>query len=174
MRRRIRATSSDNSSEAGPIEPGMFCAVASLSFGLVYDLFGSYPRRPDDPDDVGAEYEPKETLEVLEQAVQRLGHRPLRLGNPHALLAKLGEGELPGLDVALSIAEGHGGRNREAWAPVLLEMAEIPTLGSDALRLSVTLDKVWAHELVAASGVPHGLAARLRACPGVGWPNCSG
>ena len=132
----------------------MFCAVASLSVGLVYDLFGFYPRRPDDPDDVDAEYEPEETVEVLEQAVQRFGHRPLRLGSPQALLAKLGKGELSVLDVALTIAEGHGSRNREAWAPVLLEMAGIPTLGSDALTLSATLDKVWAHKLVAASGVP--------------------
>jgi D-alanine-D-alanine ligase len=75
----------------------MFCAVASLCFGLVYDLLGSYPRRPDDPADVDAEYEPEETLEVLEQAVRSLGHRPLRLGSPHAEvlaggLARLGLG----------------------------------------------------------------------------------
>jgi hypothetical protein len=57
----------------------VFCAVASLSFGLVYDLFGSYPPRSRDPDDLAAEYEPEEAAEVLEQAVQRLGYRPLRL-----------------------------------------------------------------------------------------------
>lgn len=151
LRRRIRVASSGNSSEVRPIEPGRFCAVASLSFGLVYDLLESYSRRHDDPDDVDAECEPEETVEVLEQAVQRLGHRPLQLGSPHALLAKLGKGELPGLGVALTIAEGHGGRNREAWAPVLLEMADIPTLESDALTLSVTLGKIWAHKLAAAT-----------------------
>jgi hypothetical protein len=74
--------------------------VASLPFGLVYDLLGSYPRRPGDPDDVAAEYESEEAVEMLEQVVHCLGHRPLRLGSPHALLAKLGKGELPGLDVA--------------------------------------------------------------------------
>ena len=62
----------------------MFCAVTSLSFGLVYDLLGSCPRRPEDPVDAEAEYEPEQTVEVLEQAVRRLGHRPLRLGSPHA------------------------------------------------------------------------------------------
>jgi len=90
----------------------------------------------------------------LEAAIRRLGHRPVRLGNPHALLAALGKGELPQLDVALSIAEGYGTRNREAWAPVLLEMAGVPTLGSDALTLTTTLDKAWAQARVAAAGVP--------------------
>jgi D-alanine-D-alanine ligase len=70
------------------------------------------------------------------------------------LLGALGKGELPPLDAALSIAEGYGSRNREAWAPALLEMAGVPLLGSDALALSTSLDKVWAKQRVAAAGVP--------------------
>jgi D-alanine-D-alanine ligase len=129
-------------------------AAMSLAIGLVYDLLGSHPRRPGDPPDVDAEYEPEETIVALEDALGRLGHRPVRLGNPHALLARLRKGELPALDAALNVAEGFGGRNREAWAPVLLEMAGVPVLGSDALTLSATLDKLWARTLVEAAGVP--------------------
>jgi D-alanine-D-alanine ligase len=125
----------------------------SLAIGIVFDLLGSYPRRAGDPADADAEYEPEETVEILERAIRRLGHRPLRIGNPEALLGQVGKGELPALDAALNIAEGRGGRNREAWAPVLLEMAQIPTLGSDALTLSITLDKAWAAELVSGAGI---------------------
>ncbi len=128
--------------------------MAALVIGLVYDLLGSYPRRPGDPADADAEFEPEVTLEVLEAALRRLGHRPLRIGSAHDLLARIGKGELPALDAALNLAEGHGSRNREAWAPLLLEMARVPTLGSDALSLSVSLDKAWAATLVAAAGVP--------------------
>jgi D-alanine-D-alanine ligase len=120
----------------------------------VFDLLGTHPPRPGAPADLDAEYEPETTVELLEAAVRRLGHAPVRLGNPHALLATLGKGELPPLDVALSIAEGYGSRNREAWAPALLEMAGVPCLGSDGLCLSASLDKAWAHRLVAAAGVP--------------------
>jgi len=127
---------------------------SALCIGLVFDLLGSHPRRPGDPPDADAEYEPEETILALEAALARLGHRCVRLGNPHQLLAALGKGELPGLDAALNIAEGYGGRNREAWAPVLLEMAGVPCLGSDALTLSATLDKGWACRLVEAAGVP--------------------
>jgi D-alanine-D-alanine ligase len=129
-------------------------APMPLVIGLVYDLLGSRPRRPDEPPDADAEYEPEETIEALAGALRRLGHQPRRLGNPHALLSMLSKGELPALDAALNVAEGFGGRNREAWAPVVLEMAGIPTLGSDALTLSATLDKAWTRTLVEAAGVP--------------------
>jgi D-alanine-D-alanine ligase len=125
-----------------------------VSIGLVYDLLGTYPRRPQDPADVDVEYEPEATVLLLEAAIARLGHRSVRLGAPHDLLARLAKGELPELDAALTIAEGWGGREREAWAPVLLAMSGIPTLGSDATTLSVALDKHWASTLVAAAGVP--------------------
>jgi D-alanine-D-alanine ligase len=127
--------------------------MPALRIGLVYDLLGSYPRSGGDPGDVDAEYEPEETVCALEGAIRQLGHQPLRIGNPHDLLAQMGKGELRAIDAALNIAEGYGGRNREAWAPVLLEMAHVPILGSDALTLSVTLDKIWAVSLVRAAGV---------------------
>lgn len=122
-----------------------------LRIGLVYDLLGSAPAGPPDAD---AEYEPIETVEALEGAIRLGGHEPVRIGSPRELLAALGRGTLPKLDCAWNIAEGWGTRNREAWAPVLLEMAGIPALGSDALTLSSSLDKAWALDLVAAAGVP--------------------
>ena len=128
--------------------------MAPLAIGLAYDLFGSYPPRPDDPPDAEAEYEPEATVVVLEAALRRLGHEPVRLGNAHAVLAALGGGRAPRLDAVVTIAEGYGARNREGWVPVLCEMAGIPTLGSDALTLATTLDKLWAHRVVAAAGVP--------------------
>jgi D-alanine-D-alanine ligase len=132
--------------------------VSALVVGLAYDLFGSYPLRPGDPPDAEVEYEPEATVLVLEAALRRLGHEPVRLGNPHAVLRAVGQERLPRLDAVLTIAEGYGPRNREAWVPALCEMAGIPALGSDALTLSTTLDKLWAHRVVAAAGVtvpPH-------------------
>jgi D-alanine-D-alanine ligase len=125
-----------------------------LVVGLVYDVFGSYPPRPGEPPDAEAEYEPEATVEALEAALARLGHRPLRLGNAHTLLAAAGAGKLPPLDAALCIAEGYGTRNREAWGPVLLDMLGIPALGSDPLTLSLSLDKAWTKDVVGAVGVP--------------------
>jgi D-alanine-D-alanine ligase len=138
--------------------------MSSLSIGLVYETFETYPRRSDDPEDAHVEFEPESTIEALESAIRWLGHRPKRLGSPLALLEALGSvrpgsgrdgsrAEVLAVDAVLNLAEGFGGRNREAWAPVLLEMAGTPTLGSDALTLSLTLDKAWANRWARAAGV---------------------
>jgi D-alanine-D-alanine ligase len=151
--------------------------MARRRIGLVYELLGSLPPRPGGPPDADAEYEPEETVVALEAALRALGHEPLRLGGPRDLLARAGRGDLPKLDAALNIAEGEGTRNREAWAPVLLELLGIPTLGSDALTLSLSLDKAWAKDVAAAAGVPcaphrsvESLAEAARAGEALGFP----
>jgi D-alanine-D-alanine ligase len=123
-----------------------------MRIGLLYDTFDRYPWRADDPPDADAEYEPEATVDTLAAAVEHLGHTPVRIGTAADLREALHEGLT--LDAAINITEGAHSRNREAYVPILLEMAEIPCLGSDALTLSVTLDKAWTKDLVAAAGIP--------------------
>ncbi|MFO8099661.1 MAG: D-alanine--D-alanine ligase [Salinibacter sp.] len=123
-----------------------------MRIGLIYDTFDRYPWRADDPPDADAEYEPAATVDTLAAAVEHLGHTPVRVGTAFDLREQLRDGRV--LDAAINIAEGAHSRNREAYAPILLEMANIPCLGSDALTLSMTLDKAWTKDLVAAAGVP--------------------
>lgn len=124
----------------------------SMRIGLIYDTFDSYPWTSEDPPDADAEYEPESTVEVLEETVRHMGHTPVRVGTAFELREQLDQGLE--IDAAINIAEGVHSRNREAYAPILLEMAGIPCLGSDALTLSVTLDKAWTKDLVAAADVP--------------------
>ncbi|MFN3595995.1 MAG: D-alanine--D-alanine ligase [Rubricoccaceae bacterium] len=125
--------------------------------GLIYDRFGDREPPPGAPPDWDAEYEPEETLVALEDALRHLGCVPVRVGNADALLTAMTAGSLLeppfALDAALSIAEGYGSRNREAHAPVLLELANVPALGSDALALSVSLDKHLAKVVALHAGV---------------------
>lgn len=123
-----------------------------MRVGLIYDTFEDYRWTPSDPPDADAEYEPEETVETLAEALEHRGHEPVRVGTAFDLRDQLAEGL--DLDAALNIAEGARSRNREAYAPIVLEMAGIPCLGSDALTLSVTLDKVWTKDLVAAAAIP--------------------
>jgi D-alanine-D-alanine ligase len=128
--------------------------MRALRIGLVYETFETYPRRASDPADAHVEFEPESTIEALESAIAHLGHRAIRMGSPRALLDRLA-GDAPlDVDAAFNLAEGQGGRNREAWAPVLLELAGIPTLGSDALTLSLSLDKAWTNRFLASQGMP--------------------
>jgi len=123
-----------------------------MRIGLIYDTFDAYPWTDDDPPDADAEYEPEATVEVLEAAVDHMGHTPVRVGTAFDLREWLDDGLV--LDAAINVAEGARSRNRESYAPILLEMAGVPCLGSDALTLSVTLDKAWTKTLVAAADVP--------------------
>ena len=126
-----------------------------MRIGLVYDRFGDAPAPPGAPPDWDAEYEPEATVAALEGAVRHLGHEPVRVGNVPALLnavCRAGRGGL-GLDAAVNVAESYGSRNREAHAPVLLELAGVPVLGSDALTLSVSLDKHLTKTVAASVGV---------------------
>ncbi|NNE69086.1 MAG: D-alanine--D-alanine ligase, partial [Rhodothermales bacterium] len=114
-----------------------------MTVGITYDLHEAYPWRPGDPPDADAEYEPIETVEAIEDALRLLGHDPVRLGTPRDLL-RLGP---RGVDAAVNIAEGAWTRNREGWAPTLLEMWGVPFTGSDALALSLSLDKVFTKQV---------------------------
>ena len=123
-----------------------------MRIGLCYDRFGDTTRPPGAPPDWDAEYEPEATIVALEDALRLLGHEPVRLGNARALLAAVARGPL-GVDAAVTISESYGSRNREAHVPVLLELAGVPCVGSDALALSVSLDKHLTKVVVAAAGV---------------------
>ena len=77
-----------------------------------------------------------------------LGHRPVRLGSPHRPAGAPRSVAVAGRRCGARISpRASAARNREAWAPVLLEMVGVPPLGSDALTLSLSLDKAWANRL---------------------------
>ena len=119
--------------------------------GLVYDVFSDYVWTDDAPPDADAEFEPIETVDVLAEALRQCGAEPVRVGPARALQDQLRTGL--SLDAALTIAEGQGTRNREAHAPILLELAGIPQWGSDALTLSLTLDKATTKDLAVRAGI---------------------
>jgi len=121
-----------------------------MRVGIVYDLFEHYPWEEGEAFDADVENEPLETLLALESAVKSLGYQPVRIGPSKNLISRL---DNPEIDVAINIAEGARGRNREGEAPALLEMMGVPFLGSDALTLSLSLDKAWTKDLAAAAGV---------------------
>ena len=91
-----------------------------MNIGIVYDLFDDLPWIENDPRDADAEKEPKQTLDVIEEAIRFLGHELIRLGSPLSFGTRLPDVDV---DIAINIAEAARSRNREAYAPILLEMA---------------------------------------------------
>ncbi len=57
-------------------------------------------------------------------------------------------------DFVFNIAEGLHGASREAQVPAILEMLQIPYLGSDPLTLGICLDKARAKEILSYHNIP--------------------
>lgn len=120
----------------------------SLRIGILYDRPNDYPEVTG-PEDRFAEFEPESTILAMESAIKTLGHKPVRIGSPRILLQTD-----PDCDIIWNIAEGYGTRNREAWAPVLCELRNIPCIGSDAYSLSTSLDKAATKERAHKIDIP--------------------
>lgn len=120
-----------------------------MRIGLAYDLKPAVV--PGGlPDDVFEEYDGEETVAALRAALQALGHQAVPLGGGRGFLERLQEGNV---DLVFNLAEGHGGRCREAHIPAILEFLGIPYTHSDPLTLAAALDKGVAKRLVQQAGL---------------------
>jgi len=119
--------------------------------GITYDLKSDWKFRPEDPTDANAELDSGETLEFVIAGLEASGHKVKKIGNAKNLLAEIDNLDV---DIVFNICEGYHGRNRESQVPLVLEMYGIPYVGSDALTLGVTLDKILAKKCFIADGIP--------------------
>ena len=121
-----------------------------LLVGLTFDIKSS--KVPEGhPKDKWAEHDSEETIFAVEEAVNSGGNRAVRIGPAKSLLAKLPSVKC---DMVFNIAEGISGRNRESEVPVLLDILGIPYAGSDALTLSVALDKILSKKIFKYHDIP--------------------
>jgi D-alanine-D-alanine ligase len=119
--------------------------------GLTFDLKTDYKFKEGDPIDANAEFDSKSTIGVISKAIEKGGHKVVKIGNVNNLLEKLDELKV---DIVFNISEGLYGRNRESQVPVILEMKGIPYVGSDGLTLGLTLDKLIAKKIFLAEQIP--------------------
>ncbi len=118
--------------------------------GLTYDLKTDYVFKKGDPIDANAEFDNLSTVDVVANAIEANGYKVKRIGNAKKLLEQLSD---LNVDIVFNISEGYLGRNRESQVPILLEMHGIPFVGSDALTLGITLDKIMAKKIFISDGV---------------------
>lgn len=119
-----------------------------MRLGLTYDL------QRNATDEREAEFDPPGTVAMVCTTLHELGHEVRLMGNAHDLLSGLPQHPAANTDLVFNIAEGARGRCREAWVPTLLEVWDIPYVGSDPLALSLGLDKVASKRLAVAAGIP--------------------
>ncbi len=122
-----------------------------LRVGITYNLKKDFSSTGNQPTDSFEEFDAEETIDAIQKVLEGEGHEVIRLGGDVRLVDRLRKGPI---DIVFNIAEGLGGRNREAHIPALLEFLNIPYTGSDPLTLSATLDKSMAKKIVMSEGIP--------------------
>ncbi len=100
--------------------------------------------------DAEAEFDSVETVEAIATALREAGLDVQVLAADRDLPEKLLKEEI---GFVFNIAEGIGGRDREAQIPAVLSLLGIPYSGSDALTMSVTLDKALCKRVAASYGI---------------------
>jgi D-alanine-D-alanine ligase len=120
-----------------------------MKIGLAYNVL------PEESVEAGQndrfdEYDEPETIERLQEVLEQLGNKVVRLGAGRAFLDAV---RSEPCDLVFNIAEGAGGRSREAHVPAVCELLGIPYTHSDPLTLAATLDKSVAKAVVAAAGI---------------------
>jgi len=118
---------------------GMARALASCLFDEKLEE-GEEP-----PPDLLAECDSDETIEAVQQALERY-HQVIPIEADELAYVRLLE-EKP--DLVFNIAERLYGPNRESHIPTICEILNIPYTGSDPLTLGLCLDKARAKEVMA-------------------------
>lgn len=126
--------------------------VRRARIGLAYNVKRS-------AEEADAEFDSPETIAALSEAIASYGHEVVPLEATSELPARIAS---EAVDAVFNIAEGFGGRSREAQVPALLEMLSVPYTGSDPTALSLSLDKALAKHVVARAGVPTPAAFVMR------------
>lgn len=122
-----------------------------MKIGIAYDLREDYLAEGYG-DEETAEFDRLDTIEAIEETLQRLGFETDRIGNIRKLAARLVAGDR--WDMVFNIAEGLRGFGREAQVPALLDAFEIPYTFSDPLVLSLTLHKGMTKHVIHDLGIP--------------------
>jgi hypothetical protein len=104
----------------------------------------------DAPPDAGAEFDRRETIQAIQDAIETDGHTTQFLSADYTLLDTLREYRP---NICFNIAEGIMGDGREAQVPALLEMLRIPYTASRVLANAVGLDKTMTKRIWRDHGI---------------------
>lgn len=121
-----------------------------MIIGLTYDLRQEYLDAGYSEEQT-AEFDSPETIDAIDQALMRMGHRTRRIGNIRSLVQRLAAGDR--WDMVFNICEGMFGLGREAQVPALLDAYRIPYTFSGPTILALSLDKAMTKRVLRSMGV---------------------
>ena len=122
-----------------------------MKIGITYDLKSDYLKKGFSDQDI-AELDNESTIDHIEEALQKLGHKTERIGHLENLMKKLLNHKK--WDLVFNICEGMYGSGREAQVPALLDAFQIPYTFSDTFVLALTLNKAMTKRILRDFKIP--------------------
>lgn len=121
-----------------------------LNIGFCYDVAAAGQGSLQEENELAREFDSPETIEKIVQALKSAGHQVKLIGPAAELLRGIRDLDV---DIVFNLSEGMHSRNRESFAPILLELQGIPYVGSDGLTMGLSLDKLMAKKIMSAYNI---------------------
>ncbi|MCS7093369.1 MAG: ATP-grasp domain-containing protein [Patescibacteria group bacterium] len=128
--------------------------MKKLKIVLLYNNRHSYPDPNDYRNQLEADFDDPETTEWQIRYLKRSGFEVIPIEaneNAYLRLYRLRKK----IDLVFNVSEGIYGLDREAQLPAMLEMLQIPYLGSRPLTQAIILDKAKTKEVLSFHGIPN-------------------
>ncbi|MFX0039002.1 MAG: ATP-grasp domain-containing protein [Promethearchaeota archaeon] len=92
------------------------------------------------------EYDPPHTIQLIKHGIEEIGHNYEFIEADENVLENLKKVKP---DLVFNRSEGIRGESRESHIPAMLEMLNIPYVGSNVLTTAIGLNKTWAKKCLA-------------------------
>lgn len=122
------------------------------TIGITYDTRDDFYFTSDEPEDWDAEFAVSMAIDDITNAIEDAGYPTVIIGSGKKLLYGFAKYEKQ-VDLIFNIAEGKFGRSRTSQIPSMLEMTNIPFVGSDAQAITVALDKRYTKIIAQNNGI---------------------
>ena len=100
-----------------------------------------------------AEFDTIETIKGIAEALKKLGHKVFLIEADEKAFLKF-KSLKSKTDLVFNVAEGIFGEDREAHIPAILEMLQIPYVGSKPITQAICLNKAMTKEVLLYHGIP--------------------
>lgn len=124
-----------------------------MNIAFIYNVRHVKPSLDDKRATMEAEFDTPETISGICLALKNLGHKVFQIEADENAYHKLKRLKNK-IDLVFNIAEGLHGEDREGQVPAMLEMLQIPYVGSRPLAQSLCLNKAKAKEILKHRGIP--------------------
>ena len=97
------------------------------------------------------EYDPPHTIELIKHGIEATGHEYIFVEADQNFTENIKKAKP---DLVFNRAEGLRGNSRESHVPAILEMLNIPYIGSNVLSTAICLNKAWTKKTLIYHNIP--------------------